>query len=273
MACVHYGVTEATKDCDVLCCPAAADSFLEMILEAEFSGAGANYRGNISPPLHERWMGGGWTSHFVWQSDADEAYLDVFGVPPRGSSPWEEQMRGIYASPQIVGEMKRTNRMKDWPFVTALGLKMLEEGDPRGWLHIFDAEVLLNAARERTCPPEIVRLRPVLQLMLQKDRRLPQAVFAEKNFWAELDRCRIHIYERALRPYVAAVRKASARKTLNLRAQHELRCQSAERYLPDRPIAKHGIQSLISEARQQTSAFLHPDLCNGCQTSRKTLDS
>ena len=30
---------------------------------------------------------GGWTSHFVWDAAGAEAYLDIFGVAPRGSSP------------------------------------------------------------------------------------------------------------------------------------------------------------------------------------------
>jgi hypothetical protein len=38
-------------------------------------------------------------------------------------------------------EMKRTNREKDWPFATALGVKLLEAGDPRGWLHLFNCEM------------------------------------------------------------------------------------------------------------------------------------
>jgi hypothetical protein len=38
--------------------------------------------------------------------------------------------------------MKRTNRDKDWPFVTALGARMIEMGDERGWLHIYDETLL-----------------------------------------------------------------------------------------------------------------------------------
>ena len=55
-------------------------------------------------------MRGGWTSHFVWDAAGAEAYLDIFGVAPRGSSPWETELQGFYAGPHTVAEMKRTNQ-------------------------------------------------------------------------------------------------------------------------------------------------------------------
>jgi hypothetical protein len=50
------------------------------------------------------------------------------------------------AGPHTVAEMKRTNHEKDWPYVTALGVKLLEAGDPRGWLHFFNYDVLVQTA-------------------------------------------------------------------------------------------------------------------------------
>ena len=55
---------------------------------------------------------------------------------------WEKEIQGFYAGPHTVAEMKRTNRDKDWPFVTALGARMIEMGDERGWLHIYDETLL-----------------------------------------------------------------------------------------------------------------------------------
>ena len=77
----------------------------------------------------------------------EQLHLDVFGLAPRGSVPWEYEINGLYVSRQIVAEMKRTNRLKDWPFATALGTHVLLEGDPRGWLHIFDEQILLDMAQ------------------------------------------------------------------------------------------------------------------------------
>lgn len=145
MACVAFGVAQATKDCDLLCAPDAAGTLLDLLGETSLHGQLPRYRGHITPPLDARWMRGGWTSHFVWNATGAEAYLDIFGAAPRGSSPWETELQGFYAGPHTVAEMKRTNREKDWPFVTALGVKLLETGDPRGWLHLFNWDVLTQS--------------------------------------------------------------------------------------------------------------------------------
>lgn len=105
MACVHFGVAATTKDCDVLCQPEKSDEFRNLIAETELRGLRPNYRGHISPPLDARWMRGGWTSHFTWKTAPEETCLDIFGIAPRGSSPWQEQLAGIYASRHIVAEM------------------------------------------------------------------------------------------------------------------------------------------------------------------------
>ena len=89
MACVAYGVAQTTQDCDVLCAPDAAGKFLDLLGEASLHGQLPSYRGHLTPPLDARWLRGGWTSHFVWNAEGAEAYLDIFGVAPRGSSPWE----------------------------------------------------------------------------------------------------------------------------------------------------------------------------------------
>ena len=125
MACVAFGVSQATKDCDLLCAPNSAGKFLELLNDTTLGGQLPAYRGHLTPPLDERWFVGGWTSHFVWKAGNTEAYLDVFGVAPRGSSPWEAELDGFYACRHTVAEMKRTNRERDWPVVTALLFSMV----------------------------------------------------------------------------------------------------------------------------------------------------
>jgi len=68
MACVAFGVSEATKDCDLLCAPDSAQKLLDLLGEATLGGYLPHYRGNLSAPLDRRWFRGGWTSHFVWPS-------------------------------------------------------------------------------------------------------------------------------------------------------------------------------------------------------------
>ena len=61
--------------------------------------------------------------------------------------------------------MKRTNRARDWPFVTAIGAKLLKEREVRGWLHIYDHELLQVFRSESPVPSEVLEQRPVLQLL------------------------------------------------------------------------------------------------------------
>jgi hypothetical protein len=122
MACVAFGVAQATKDCDLLCVPDSAAEFLKLLGEADLKGQAPHYRGHLTAPLDSRWLRGGWTSHFVWGTPEGEAFLDVFGIAPHGSTPWELEVQGLYAGLHTVAEMKRTNRERDWPFATALGL-------------------------------------------------------------------------------------------------------------------------------------------------------
>src|SRR5260221_10465003 len=98
----------------------------------------------MRPRMDGRWHRGGWTSHFEWGTRPQAMMLDVFGKAVRQSLAWEHDVSGIYAGMNVLAEMKRTDRDKDWPFITPLGIKMLRAGDSRGWLHLFDADVLLQ---------------------------------------------------------------------------------------------------------------------------------
>ncbi len=248
MACVEYGVAQSTKDCDVLCTAESIQGLFAVLTTAEFCGVRCVYRGNISPPLDARWLRGGWTSHFVWKRGDAEAYLDVFCVAPRGSTRWEQELAGLYVHPHTVAEMKRTDRIKDWPFTTALGTKMLEAGDARGWLHLFDEDVLRQTATQRECPDDIRRRRPILKLAFDGDRRLGPALRNEIHFWHELDHARIRVYEQAVRPYLSAVRKEQLRNETDLTVQHAIRLKCAEEHLVVNPLAVYGINRLIAEA-------------------------
>jgi len=134
LACVHYGISETTQDCDLLCHPKSFDLLLEVLAEMQIEGKPCHYRGNISPPLDARWHSGGWTSHFEWDTKAQSTTLDVFGKAVRQSSPWELDLAGLYVGRNVVAEMKRTDRDKDWPFITSLGTDLLRSDDQRGWL-------------------------------------------------------------------------------------------------------------------------------------------
>jgi hypothetical protein len=255
LACVYYGIAETTKDCDLLCHTGSFDDLLGLLSDTRINNAPCHYRGNISPPLDSRWHKGGWTSHFEWATIPVAAKLDVFGHALRESAPWTQELFGLYASPQTVAEMKRTDRDKDWDFVTALGVRMIEARDERGWLHIYDGDTLRELLAEHTFPPEMAAQRPALRLALDQDPRADGALNAERKFWEELDRRRIQILEQHLRPYVSAVRKARLGRQLSLRDDHGLRVDCATRHLPLNPLKDYGLQKYFEEARTRLIAL------------------
>jgi hypothetical protein len=258
MACVALGVAQTTKDCDLLCAPDAAGKLLDLLDEASLAGCLPSYRGHLTPPLDARWLRGGWTSHFHWETPGAEAYLDVFGVAPRASSPWEAELHGFYAGPHTVAEMKRTNREKDWPFVSALGAQMLEARDPRGWLHIYDDALLLTFAAAAKIPAEFLKRRPLLELVATNDPRLRAALHAEIQFWHELDRARGGVYRRAVRPYMMAVTRSRLPARAALLKQHAIRVRCAEEFLPLTPLADYGVDRMIADARAALAEMVHP---------------
>lgn len=274
MACVHFGVAATTKDCDVLCAVDQADEFRNLIAETALRGLLPNYRGNLSPPLDARWMRGGWTAHFAWKTKPEEACLYVFGTAPRGSSPWARQLAGIYARPNVVAEMKRTNRGKDWPFATALGGQMLEEKDADGWLHLHDVEVLRLRARRQPPSERLMQLRPVLRLAPFTDAmKVKRALLAERQFWSELDQIRIRIYQRHLRPYVSSVRRAiAARRDVDLFSSHAIRVECALAQLPFQPLREFGFDRMLAEARKNVGATMRADVVESVPAAERHFD-
>jgi hypothetical protein len=260
LACVHYGIAETTQDCDLLCHPRSFDSLLEVLNETRLQEQPCQYRGNISPPLDARWHLGGWTSHFEWNTQGQATTLDVFGRAVRQSSPWELDLAGLYAGRNVVAEMKRTDRDKDWPFITSLGTDLLRSNDPRGWLHLFDADALVELQDEYQIPLELTVSRPVLELAVKRDPGLRQALFAERVFWQELDRLRIRLYRAALRPYVLAVGREGLTRLPSLRDQHAARVACAANNLAQNPMAAYGVERLIEAARSNTAALVRPEL-------------
>lgn len=260
LACVHYGVAESTKDCDLLCHPGSFQTLLDLLAETSVAVHSCRYRGHLSPPLDARWHRGGWTSHVQWDTHPVVTKLDVFGLAVRQSSPWQDDLAGLYAGRNIVAEMKRTDREKDWPFITLLGLRLIHAGDSRGWLHLFDADTILEELEDGTIPDAVVAVRPVLQLALRRDPRLHPALLAERHLWQELDRRRIRIYRSALRPFVLAMGRAGLSEDSPLLEQHAARVACAEKVLDPNPVGQYGVERLIHEARAATEAFVRPEL-------------
>lgn len=261
LACVHYGVAETTQDCDLLCHPGSLEALLDLLDETKIEGRLCHYRGNISPPLDARWHEGGWTSHFQWTSESGAVTLDVFGHGLPEPSPWPDDLVGLYAGAHTFAAMKRTNRDKDWPFIDALGVRMIAADDERGWLHIFKPDTLADLLATHACPPEMAARRPALELAVKGDPRAAGALHAERLLWEELARQRTKIMRQQLRPYVASVRGARRALAMPLREDHSLRLDCAERNLPPNPLKDYGVERYIEETKAAlaNSGLLSPE--------------
>jgi hypothetical protein len=257
LACVEFGIVEHTSDCDVLCRPEKAEDLLRVLAESEWLGKGCLFRGSMSAPLATAWLEGGWTSHFSW---GEQVYLDVFGAPPRIAQPWSMDTPGPYASRDQVASMKRTRRLKDWGQATALGLQMLQAGQQKGWLHLFDPQVMQDAWREAPPSAKLVKLRPALQLVGEQSRLLARVVRTEIEFWTELDRLRIRAFTNAVKPYAALVRGHQGLDTLSLIEQNKVRLECAERALPKSPLTAERISEMTLEAKELVGVGLSPEI-------------
>lgn len=258
LACVHYGIAESTQDCDLLCHPVSFPVLLDYLSETKIDGVNCRYRGNISPPLDERWHKGGWTSHFEWDAPGGKVKLDVFGSALRESTPWRDDLHGYYAGMQVVAWMKRTDRDKDWPFITSLGEQMLLRNDPRGWLHVYDADLLNSYSGRVSISDDLLRMRPLLRLVESGHADLRFALKAEREFWQELDRLRIRILRRALRPFVVAMAREPGGDHGSFSEKHALRVGVAETKLDCAPLRTYGVEKYIAEARENTIQFVNP---------------
>lgn len=258
LACVHYGIAESTQDCDLLCHTSSFPVLLDYLSETAIDGQPCQYRGNISPPLDARWHKGGWTSHFEWDLGTGKVRLDVFGSALRESTPWSDDLHGCYAGMQVVAWMKRTDRDKDWPFISSLGEQLLLRNDPRGWLHIYDEEALKGYLKRVPISAELLEKRPLLRLLQSGHPDLRFALKAEREFWQELDRLRIRILRRALRPFVVAMGRSSASGAASLADAHAVRLDVAESKLDPNPLRTYGIDRYLKEARENTIQFVNP---------------
>ena len=119
-ACIEYGLAEFTKDLDIVSPLNACGQVLEFLSECEIMGEKCRYRFGHGAPLARPWLDGGWTSHFIFPvvDDYYEPCIDIFGAPPRVVN--KNYGHRIFASMEVVAEMKKTKRPRDWAFVSSL---------------------------------------------------------------------------------------------------------------------------------------------------------
>ena len=157
-----------------------------------------------------------------------------------------------------LAEMKRTRRRKDWDQATALELAMLQAKDSRGWLHIFDADVLKELLKNRSPGPAELNQRPALQLAQSDSSLLERVVQTEVEFWSRLGKIRLKVYQENYAPYGRRLLKSSTTHANNLIMQHEQRVRIAEQCLPEHPLEDYGTERMVEEAKRATAVGLDP---------------
>ena len=86
------------------------------------------------------------------------------------------------------------------------------------------------------------------------------AVRLERTFWQELSKLRVREYAHSIRPYLVAMRKASAGHDLSLREDHAIRVQCALDHLPPRPMTPETLGRMVKQARESAMLGMNPEL-------------
>ena len=191
------------------------------------------------------------TFHFIFPvgNDYYEPCIDIFGAPPRVVKKKYEHR--IFASMEVVAEMKKTKRPRDWAFVSSLGLKMLNSGDIAGLLYVYDEEKLKEAVDLFKPDERLLNSRPVLRLAVENSPMLSRAIKTEIDFWSVFDRRRLAIYKNAWEGYFKKVKKIKLGKIDNLLEEHNILLEHAVNSLSAFPLNDYGISRLFDESRTE----------------------
>jgi hypothetical protein len=203
---------------------------------------------------------------------AVEHHVDIFGKPPRVQR-WEtDPDDSDIASRHIVGQMKKTDRDKDWPVVFSLGRQMLEQGDWRGILHLQDAGALVEAWSRvpREEHDKLTRQRPLLALIEREPQRLRRTIAIERTVWMAINRARYTCYQRDWKEFYRRWRRQPGMEwplSASFPRQHEVlenACQ--QHHLPVNPFDDQARNDAYARALEDAVEIMaaSPEELNDC---------
>jgi hypothetical protein len=208
MACVHYGLQQTTKDSDWIVAPEHVDHLRELLLalEAESPAWRVSYRQIFGAPLETYYLGNGWTSHLLLTDAAGlEHKVDFFGKPPRVRVVINDPQDPDFADRDVVAQMKRTDRPRDWPIVDGLGWQLVSDAPAKALVHLQDPVKLLGcwdgaapATRENA-----LHRRPLLGLLRHENNpdRLDGFLRLERMVWECVNDERYGLYTKAWKTF------------------------------------------------------------------------
>jgi hypothetical protein len=254
IACVLYGITQQTKDCDIIIPEERTEDVIDILEKLQIDDQRCQITLKYGAPLNRDWLRGGWSSHtFFGTPENVVARIDLFGRPPRVplSQPDDNPH---YLSRDGVARMKKTRREKDWAYANQLGHQMLKRGEIEGVLHITDIETLVDTCKKNDIGLALRNERPILQLAIENSPELERYVKAEKEFWSRLDHLRLTAYEKAWKPYGDAIQMDSKNLIiLPFRTQNEALIEHAEKHLDPSPLNTIGWENLVNQAKDKTA--------------------
>lgn len=233
-ACVHYRMAMVSKDGDWILREdeETFDRVLRVLAER-----GARYR--IGAPLALPWMAGGWSSHFEWIEDGLRLRTDFVTRPPRMSPErlavlWEEagDLPAPVLPPTDLIALKRTQRMKDYPFIGSLA-RMLPDPADRLRHSRSAAEISGLIGEHPELAAELSRERPLLAKADADVETLESELDAEMRAAMRADAARMRRYAAALEPWAAWMRNhRDTWEELPLPEAHQNLVEAAKGVLP-----------------------------------------
>jgi hypothetical protein len=136
-ATVLYGAATFSEDIDLWVEPSAENIAR---FRSALAATGAHYY-KLTPPLEPRYLTAGHGFHFTLEHPPNELiFLDVMGRPPRArtfAAAWRDhrEFATDWGALPVVGirdliELKKTQRLSDYPIVSTLTLRALDELAP-----------------------------------------------------------------------------------------------------------------------------------------------
>jgi hypothetical protein len=145
-----------------------------------------------------------------------------------------------------------TQRIRDWAVVHEMGLRLVQQKNPKGLLYLQTSEVLQKSLQEFEAASigALAAYRPILRIATTLSSVKLQAFLnIERNFWMILDNKRLTIFRKACASYLKPAR-AVLDSEQSFEKQHEKLLLVADRYLPDNPLVGK-IDSIVHLAAEE----------------------
>ena len=276
MACVHYGLQQTTKDSDWIIAPEDFGKLRDLFESLEQGGSPwrVSYRNIFGAPLDIEFMAHGWTSHLlVTEPNGAENKVDIFGKAPRVRHVALDPESPDFADRDVVAQMKRTDRPKDWPIVDSLGWQLMGRSRSQSLVHLQDAAKLLSVWPQSDAEARgiAVRRRPLLRLLERENDpdRLDGFLRLERLLWECVNAERHGLYTRAWKDFYRSWQKEPGftwPSRESFARQHQRLLLAARGHgLPRNPVDAFGREAIVTKALDRAVVK--------AQTTREILNS